>query len=70
MTFEDMVVQVHELTISQRKALINVIVDSLTEGLRPTPMKKRTPNLHAGQVWMSDDFDDELPDSFWLGEDE
>jgi prevent-host-death family protein len=22
-----------------------------------------------GQVWVSDDFDDPLPDSFWLGED-
>ncbi|MEI7796457.1 MAG: hypothetical protein WCI06_07445 [Methylococcaceae bacterium] len=21
-----------------------------------------------GDFWMSDDFDDELPDSFWLGE--
>ena len=25
--------------------------------------------LHQGQVWMSDDFDAPLPDSFWLGED-
>ena len=25
--------------------------------------------LHQGQVWMSDDFDASLPDSFWLGED-
>ena len=23
--------------------------------------------LHAGQGWMSDDFNDALPDSFWLG---
>jgi antitoxin (DNA-binding transcriptional repressor) of toxin-antitoxin stability system len=30
---------------------------------------KRTPGLFPG-IWMSDDFDDELPDSFWLGEDE
>jgi hypothetical protein len=25
--------------------------------------------LHAGQIWMSDDFNDELSDKFWLGED-
>ncbi|CAG0997132.1 hypothetical protein ANRL4_02859 [Anaerolineae bacterium] len=25
---------------------------------------------HTGETWMSDDFDAELPDSFWLGEDE
>lgn len=29
----------------------------------------RVMGLHEGQGWISDDFDDELPDSFWLGED-
>lgn len=24
--------------------------------------------LHKGEVWMSDDFNAPLPDSFWLGE--
>ncbi len=24
--------------------------------------------LHQGEVWMSDDFNAPLPDSFWLGE--
>ena len=33
----------------------------------PTP-KKRILGLHLGSVWMSDDFNAELPDSFWLGE--
>ncbi len=30
--------------------------------------KPRVAGLHAGMGWISDDFDDELPDSFWLGE--
>ncbi|MFQ4135419.1 DUF2281 domain-containing protein [Nodosilinea sp. PGN35] len=30
----------------------------------------RIPGLHEGQVWMSEDFNDPLPDSFWLGDDE
>ena len=30
----------------------------------------RIPGLHQGQVWMSEDFNDSLPDSFWLGDDE
>lgn len=25
-------------------------------------------HAHLGKAWMSDDFRDELPDSFWLGE--
>ncbi len=32
--------------------------------------KQRILGLREGQVWTSDDFDDELPDSFWLGKDE
>jgi antitoxin (DNA-binding transcriptional repressor) of toxin-antitoxin stability system len=29
---------------------------------------ERIPGLHRGEVWMSDDFDAPLPDSFWSGE--
>lgn len=29
----------------------------------------RTPGLHQGQIWMSEDFNEPLPDSFWLGDD-
>ena len=32
------------------------------------PPSLRIPDLHAGQTWVSDDFDAPLPDSFWLGE--
>jgi len=33
------------------------------------PVKKeRIPGLHAGAIWTSDDFDDPLPEEFWLGE--
>lgn len=28
----------------------------------------RVLGLHAGKIWISPDFDDPLPDSFWLGE--
>jgi len=31
---------------------------------------ERILGLHEGQGWISDDFTSELPDSFWLGEDE
>jgi mRNA-degrading endonuclease RelE of RelBE toxin-antitoxin system len=36
---------------------------------KETP-KKRVPDLNKGQIWMSDDFNDPLPDEFWLGEGE
>ncbi len=28
--------------------------------------KERVLGLREGQVWLSEDFDDELPDEFWL----
>lgn len=31
---------------------------------------ERILGLREGQAWTSDDFDDELPDQFWLGDDE
>lgn len=68
MTFEEMGEQVNTLTLAERKALINVLVDSLTHQPQAQPKKKRIFNMHAGLVWMSDDFDDELPDSFWFGD--
>lgn len=68
MTFEDILIQVRELPVYQRKQLINEIVDSLVE--KPV-IKERIAGLHAGStLYISDDFDDPLPDSFWLGEDE
>ncbi|MDQ3373241.1 MAG: hypothetical protein M3521_05065 [Acidobacteriota bacterium] len=30
--------------------------------------KQRILGLREGQVWTSDDFDDELPDEFWFAE--
>jgi hypothetical protein len=35
-----------------------------------SPFSTRIPNLHAGLIQIADDFDEPLPDSFWLGEDE
>ncbi|MCY7348578.1 MAG: DUF2281 domain-containing protein [Pyrinomonadaceae bacterium] len=33
------------------------------------PKKKRIAGLHQGQGWISDNFNDELGDEFWFGED-
>lgn len=33
------------------------------------PPKTRVAGLNKGEIWMSDDFTDELPDEFWSGED-
>ena len=45
------------------------VVITITPQLKPEPPQKRIAGLHRGEIWMSADFDDPLPDEFWLGED-
>jgi antitoxin (DNA-binding transcriptional repressor) of toxin-antitoxin stability system len=33
-----------------------------------SPATPRVAGLHPSAIWMSDDFDEPLPDEFWLGE--
>ena len=32
-----------------------------------TASQARVAGLHEGKIWISDDFDEPLPNSFWLG---
>ncbi|MCB9456859.1 MAG: DUF2281 domain-containing protein [Anaerolineaceae bacterium] len=50
----------------EQKRLVKAHLDA-TEDKQAQP---RIPGLHTGMIWTSDDFDDVLPDEFWLGEDE
>lgn len=34
----------------------------------PPPGQQRVLGLHQGMGWMSEDFNEPLPDTFWLGE--
>ncbi len=40
-------------------------IAKLTPLEKPKEIKKRTAGLGKGTMWMSEDFDDELPDEFW-----
>jgi antitoxin (DNA-binding transcriptional repressor) of toxin-antitoxin stability system len=35
---------------------------------QPTQRRQRVAGLGSGTTWVSDDFDDPLPDEFWLGD--
>jgi hypothetical protein len=53
--------------------LLNDVLSFIRDNKNMLPKSsdfKRIANLHGGQVWMSDDFNDALPDQFWLGEEE
>lgn len=57
------------------KGLLSLVADGtevvLTEGDTPiarlVPVEKRVAGLHADAIWVSEDFDEPLPDEFWTG---
>jgi hypothetical protein len=64
---------VDALTPEEVKQLYTYILEHHVEFVgekEPAPDTPRVLGLHAhlGKAWMSDDFKDELPDEFWLGE--
>jgi antitoxin (DNA-binding transcriptional repressor) of toxin-antitoxin stability system len=69
----DKKITVQEL-IAQVREGVEII---LAEGDQPvarllpvlSPDSPRQAGLFEGSIWTSDDFDDPLPDEFWLGED-
>lgn len=57
---------IDELTTDEKQQLIDYLQQA-----RPDPETRRVKrvfDLHPNAMVMRDDFDDELPDSFWLGE--
>jgi hypothetical protein len=67
---------VDELSASELKQLYTHILETRVQfkdvNAGSVPAESRIIGLHEhlGQAWMSEDFNSELPTSFWLGEDE
>jgi hypothetical protein len=58
-----------KLSLQKQKELLQLLINKLgvmSEKVAPSA-NQRIPGLQQGKVWMSDDFDDELPDEFWGG---
>lgn len=64
-TFEDVLKLVNTLSAEEKQALIQHLRQTQVEHPQTRP---RVLNLHPGAATMRDDFNDELPDSFWLDE--
>jgi len=47
---------------------VQLIIKAPSPVEETAPDYPRIPGLHAGLVWISPDFNDPLPDEFWLGE--
>jgi hypothetical protein len=56
---------IDELTPEEKQQVVEYIQEH--QATEPS-VQPRVFDLHAGVIAMSDDFDEELPLSFWLGE--
>lgn len=57
---------IDELTPEEKQQIVAYIQARSLEN--DNKVQSRIFDLHKGKIWISDDFDDELPDSFWFGE--
>jgi len=66
--FDDLLKLIDQLSAEQKRIISERLESSAAEN--PTAnLKPRILGLNPGAIWTSDDFDDPLPDEFWLGED-
>ena len=67
-----------KLSLQKQKELLQILIGKLglrqtkkvaadSTQLNPENNQRRVLGLHEGKGWISDDFDDELPDEFWGG---
>ena len=65
---------IHELSAAPESLLLEVVdliqseKDKISSAFNKTDLT-RVPGLHQGEIWMSGDFNDPLPEEFWLDED-
>jgi hypothetical protein len=64
--FEDLLKAINQLSDEQKYILRAHLIASIAKSEKNDD--QRIPDLFPGSIWMSDDFDDPLPDEFWLGE--
>ena len=59
------------LTLAQQGAEIILAEDNMPLArlvpVEKAPSRPRIAGLHKGSIWISEDFDDPLPDDFWFG---
>ena len=68
MTFQELVERVQALSAEELNQLADLIQSLQKKAAKPR-IKERIPGLSAHpDFWMSDDFNDPLPDEFWFGD--
>ncbi|MBL9179013.1 MAG: hypothetical protein JNM65_13205 [Verrucomicrobiaceae bacterium] len=68
-TVSEIAFAARELTLEEQRALLSRLASNLKAEESKSAVKERVFGLGKGRIWMADDFNDPLPDEFWLSED-
>ena len=67
MTKQEAIEFILALPRDEQAQIAHMLIDEMSKPKEPQ-LQKRIPGLYTGEIWVSDDFDEPLPDEFWLGE--
>jgi hypothetical protein len=67
---ERILIRLQDIPLEQQQKVLNYIEFIAQESSEHSPnsdasLNKRVLGLHKGKIWMSDDFNEPLPDDYW-----
>ena len=67
--YQDLIVtKLKTLPVEKQQEVLDFVEFLAQKSASESQKLKRVPDLHQGKISMSDDFNEPLEDSFWLGE--
>lgn len=69
-TTSELIAKLQTLAPEHQQQVLDFVEFLAQKYTQTQPPEKRIPDLNKGEIWMSDDFNDPLPDEFWFGEGE
>ncbi|MCM0594211.1 MAG: DUF2281 domain-containing protein [Gloeotrichia echinulata DEX184] len=65
---ETLIAQLQTLPPEQQQMVVNFVEFLAHKHAQSQPSQQRVLGLNQGEIWISEDFNDPLPDEFWTGE--
>ncbi|MBV6624157.1 MAG: DUF2281 domain-containing protein [Rivularia sp. (in: Bacteria)] len=63
-----LITKLQSLSPEQQQTLLDFAEFLAQRHAQPQTTQQRVPDLNRGEIWMSEDFNEPLPDEFWTGE--
>jgi Protein of unknown function (DUF2281) len=65
---EVLIAKLQSLAPEQQQTLLDFAEFLAQKHVQPQAVQQRVLGLNQGEIWMSEDFNDPLPDEFWMGD--